>query len=129
LPHKCLASIGLNGSGLKRLCVHGRSGGASSSSMSARSSRSVARRSVPTTSPCQPASGRSLSTRRGARRWHSACRSGTPKWDLAPWETSIQAMEDAAGISLPLPDGIDRAALPPSRSQGLARGASRKLQS
>src|SRR6185312_3678536 len=36
-----------------------------------------------------------------------------PKGDLAPWETSIQAMEDKAGISLPLPDRIDRSARPP----------------
>lgn len=36
-----------------------------------------------------------------------------PTGDLAPWETSIQAMEDIAGISLPLPDVIDRSARPP----------------
>lgn len=32
----------------------------------------------------------------------------TPKGDLTPWLTSVSAIEIAAGIKLPLPDGVDR---------------------
>jgi DNA/RNA endonuclease G (NUC1) len=34
-----------------------------------------------------------------------------PKGDLAPWMKSVEAVEEIAGVQLPLPDGVDRFAV------------------